>query len=1098
MCGTIVTDQPQTYDLFLIYHPDDSKTVGRIAAQLRALDFRCYFDADEFSGKAVDIAALQMNLLRSHTVAIALSPASAGSQLCNELLQLAIRQSKCSLSLILDEHIEGEVHPAIVDLPYVFFQAQDNFAQRVEELRPYLAHSSETLQHTGWLVAAETWHRGGRLPSQLLPPAELAALSQWLAEGHRRRHKPTPLLLEYIQSSRRAGSRQRWRPRRARWALGLAALTILLVGFLGIRAALGTIERAQAESAQTRTAQAALQGTVVAATAASDKALRLLDGLAGTSLALAEALDLQVATAVMAATKAAQATETQVAASAQARATAVQERALQNGARALLQGARGALTQGKREQALVLAWAAHTALEAQENPDTQELRSATYGLLRQAAAALHSYTLADVAKLQFAPDGASIAVIAASTGQLRLLDSASGQLRAEHIDQADIERLAYSRDGSILASASASELVIRAGSSGAPLQRLPLAASALAISADGAHVYTAESARLTLWDSTNGAELALANSEGDAPIQHLQLSADGGQLRAWLGQGDRLQSRAWMADSLAALEDTLDEQVFRGYSADGRYGFSGGRSLPTAPDDPHVGALTVWNMDSGAIVAQLQEGFNWDLEDLTAARDELAFLRFGEDAMLLYWDRSDSGRQAAWLPLDGGAALQPYDDAHLSSARDALILDRARLLILSAQGELSLRASTNGQHLRRLGAVPDGEVSLAASVDGELLALIPESGEARIWQLSSAEGTADDALLVLPDALPGSRLLPSGDSLLLYRGGQLSRVDITGGGELWQQPATTFSATSSQVAIYDGEQIRLHDMETGEALQHWQSDWQELQDMWLADDGTGLLVAADAALWLLGADAAIPQRIATDAARARPLQASFAPDGGSLLTIDRDGAWLWDSERLQLRAEFPLEAADPAELQAAFSADGAQLHFFLRLRDGASTLSTVELADGTVRRQSYIDVARGELTSDGRWLLLAMTGERLHIVDTESATVSRALPIAASRSRGLRYTPAASVLASIDGKRVLLWDAGSGAPIQTLEHGQPVIELQFSADGERLMTLDAAGTASLWALESTSELLQRIAGLSLRELSCVEREQFLVPPLCEA
>ena len=195
-------DSEQYFDIFFIYHPDDIAVVRRVAAQLKALGCTCRLDEDEFSG-TVDISRLKADVLRSHAVGIVLSPQSAASQLCNELIQHALTNSKRIVSLILEDDIDGEVHPAVTDHPFVFFREQDHLADRVEDLRHYMAVDYEVRLHTALLVAADHWQRRGRRPSQLLPAERVAEARQWLANDTLRTVKPSPLLVEYIHSSRR-------------------------------------------------------------------------------------------------------------------------------------------------------------------------------------------------------------------------------------------------------------------------------------------------------------------------------------------------------------------------------------------------------------------------------------------------------------------------------------------------------------------------------------------------------------------------------------------------------------------------------------------------------------------------------------------------------------------------------------------------------------------------------------------------------------------------------------------------------------------------------------------------------------------------------
>ena len=521
-----MVDSEQYFDIFFIYHPDDIAVVRRIAAQLKALGSSCRFDDAEFSGGALDIGLLKADVLRSHAVGIVLSPESAASQLCNELIQHAVTHSKRIVSLILDESIAVEVHPAVAENPFVFFREQDHLADRVEDLRHYMAVDYEVRLHTALLVAADRWQRRGRRPSQLLPPERVVEARQWLANDTLRAVKPSPLLVEYIHSSRRQRAPSGPALPIARLSMALLAVILLFAGFFALRAVLDANASAQAAAAQTSAARAQIALTAAAATAASDSAVGLVDVLAATSESIALSVNQTAQAAGAAATKAAESTLTAQALATQLRATEVYELARDADALRLVRAAEEALESGDRDLALALAW---TAKDALENP-----RSA-FRVLRRAVASGGSLQLEDVALLRFQPGGGNFALVPRPADRLQIFNGADWALNQE-IAAADaaITALTYSPDGSLLVTGAADgEVNVRDGFNGAPIHRLErhqAAVTALAFAPAGDRLYSAGGQpMLVAWDGASGEALAtFTATEDDCPGDQ-RVAGDGGR-----------------------------------------------------------------------------------------------------------------------------------------------------------------------------------------------------------------------------------------------------------------------------------------------------------------------------------------------------------------------------------------------------------------------------------------------------------------------------------------------------------------------------------------------------------------------------------------
>ena len=1085
-------DFDRFYDIFFIYHPDDLATVRRIAAQLRALGKACRFEEDDFNKSAVDVGLLKADVLRSHAVGVVLSPESAASQLCNELIQHAVTNSKRIVSLILDEDIEVEVHPAIADNPFVFFRKQDDLADRVEELRHYLAVDHETRLHTELLVAADHWQRRGRRPSQLLPAERVAEARQWLANGRLRTLKPSPLLVEYIHSSRR--QRPTKGPSIPLARIGAAALAVIVLGlgFLLLRAALEANDAAQAAAAQKSTAQAQLALTSAAATAASDSAVGLVDELAATSAVIAKSVSQTAQARAILATQAANATNAAQAIATQLRATELNELALDADALRLVHAAEAALDTGDSELALALAWKAKDALD---DPKP------AYRILRRASAAGGSITLDDVLLLRFQPGGDRFAVVPRTLDKIQIYDSADWALQAELSDhEAPIALLAYSPHGEVLITASDDgEIVIRDGASGAAIHRLARhqgAVTAVAFNPSGDKLFSAGSEPLLVaWDIESGDELAvLAGDEGDsAAITDLLVTADGNRVIGWANEGAMTQ---WAADTLEPLEDGINGLVYRGYDERGGIGFSGGRSLPAYPGDPNTGALILWDLSTGEQIAQLDEGFNWSLlsGDLTAPTDELDFITFYDDLALLGIKSSDGSQRAVLVNATDGGIIRSFDNELAATLTSARFLDAETLLSATRDDRLILWSSVDGSIIRELASLPQGLVEIEFSEEGNTVVGLTTDGSASLWRLSDS---ASEPLETYPEALPGTGLSPSGHNLLWVEDSGVTLRAVDSGEILRDIEANQVSNAGAYFATFDGARVTVTDAESGEENRGWSVDWEDVQEMYLSWNGEGLLVVADDALWLMPGDSEEPQPLAAGSV-GLPSQVAFATGGEFFVTIHAERALLWDATSGEALGAYPLGSAPDAAIDVAFGDSGETLYFFVWFDEGLAGLTAVALADNTVQRHTYVDVAYGELSPDGEHLVLALHDGSLQIIETATGEIVYSLPSAVEKAQDLRYVAEHGLLVTVARRELTVWDVTDGEIDQQFVQPLPITDFSLSEDAARILTRDALGVARLWQIESPAELLQRIAAEHPpRELTCTEREQHLVMPLCE-
>jgi len=1086
------------FDITFIFHPSDIDRVERIAAQLRATGISADVNAGEFGRTTDGLKQFKDSILRSYTVAFVMSPDSAESQLCNELLQYAVGKNKRLATLILDDDIEVEVHPAIAQNPYVFFREIDDLAARVDELRAYLTADDSLKLHTELLALAETWRDRGRPPDLLLPPARLEQAREWLAAAPARHPKPSALQLEYVHSSRRQPPK---RGRALPWRIVLVFALALALGaaLLLLQSAFAGWQAGREADASTLLARTQVALTVGGATAASDRALGLIDQVAATGAVVRAAVAQDATAEAITATAEAQVTSTAQAQGAirsrQLRATEIAELEKDEVASGLAQAGEDALARGNIELALALAWEAKDGLD---NPRR------AHRLLRRAASTGRAMTLEDVALLKIHPAGRTFALVPSSRDQLHIYDGESWARLYEWSDHdAELTDLVYSAGGEYLISASdEGEIVIRDGPTGALGQRLKGhagAVSALALAPDGSRLVSAASDPLLVaWDISNGEEMAryATGDEGELKIRDLALSADGERVIGWYEVDGKTVMAQWTADTLELLSGDSGGRVYHGIDERGRIGYSGGSSLPAYPGDPNTGDLVFWDLGSGEQRARLTDGFNWSFlsgESLEAGTDDLLFAAFYEDFALVVVDNSETGQRANLADVSSGSLLRKFESEIASIMTTAAFLDAETILSATSDHRVLLWSSSDGRLIREIGTTPQRIVDLQANLGARLVTATTDDGVSHLWSITDAP---KGPLRNFASALPGTILSPSGANILLVEEDSISLRDVETGETLVQLPAATVGVAGDRFAAYADGRLKVYDFETGADVQSW--DWAagSIADLHLSPTGELLLIYSESKeLWLARDDTEAPLRLGEE--MTRPALVRFAPAGDRILTLIDERALLWDTDTGLASAAYPL-GAGAVDVHAAFSAAGDSVVFYVQLEDGLGGLTKVNLADNSVRRETFVNVQLAALSAAGERLSIAYRDGRVHIVATDSGALIHQLRADASDLRKLHYLPESATLVTAAGSELILWDAVAGVVDQRFAAQHPLVDFRLSRDGRRVLTADESGAYWLWQVESVEELLSRIAAdYRPRELTCDERERYLVAPLCE-
>ena len=1023
------------HDIFCIYHPADIAFVRRLVAQMRASGIDCWFDDSDFGKLSAESAQLKAGLLQAFTVAIVLTQSSAESQLCNELIQHAVTHRKRIITLIHDDNINVEVHPAIISNTYLYFREQDNLVEQIEQLRPHLAVDEDLRLQTKLLVAAERWRASGRKQEHLLPAEHWEEARQWLADANKRPIKPTQLQVEFIHSSRRqrsSGKRSR-ASSRARWLIWLlVALMLVAVGAIALRFAVGAITSRQADAAQTQSALG-----YGAATVASEGAVGLIDQLAATSARLSESVGATASAATVAAIEAR--------ATAQARATSA--RATQahlpmrssDGLR-LLDAAGQALQKGETDLALALAWEAQPALA---DP------GAAHRLLRLIAAELNSIDLGAGGRLQVRGDGEAFALLTADN-MLQIRDTHGGRLLEEwHAQPQAISALAYSPAGDLLAVGKDNgEIVIRNDSqTKRRIAAHELPVSAVSFVANDRLLSAGGEPRLALWDIESGEQLAKLDEADGWTIARLASAKHSESVFGWSADGRELAQ--WSSETLDALPLAF---ALRGVDPTGRIGYSGGRTLPAVPDDPHVSELIFWDLQSGEAIARIGSLDELATTDNLLRIDEVLFVAFGDDNALIVSQGATGERNATLVAIADGQVIKRYATNLAARLQSAQYLAEDVWLSATRQGGLLWWSSADGQIIHELGASPAADI--------------------------------------VAGARPGTALAAGG--LLLVDQAGLQLRQLAADDESKKLPASLWASAGEFLAVHDGETASIQTARADSAIRSWHAPLEGLQALYPAADGSALVAVDERIMWLLQADSAAPQALGVGAA-GLPREVVFAADGRRFVSLHAEVLLLWDAQDASTLAAFPLGLA--ADAQAAFHDDA--LVVYVPLGEGLAALTRLSLADYTAQRHVLVDVRMGALAADGAALALAKSDGSIVLHDTTDGRLRRRMAGEALEVSKLAILPEAGRLLAAVGGELRLWHGESGELEARFAHALPIVDFSYSPAARHFLTRDADDVFRLWQLEHIDSLLARIESDHLpRALTCAEREQFNARPLC--
>lgn len=608
--------------------------------------------------------------------------------------------------------------------------------------------------------------------------------------------------------------------------------------------------------------------------------------------------------------------------------------------------------------------------------------------------------------------------------------------------------------------------------------------SSVAVSPDGIYALSASfDGTLALWGLVNAELVHLLEGHTDR-VYSVAFSPDGrfavsgsadGTLRLWdIASGDLVR----------VFEGQFDIVSSVAVSPDGREVLSGSAD----------NSIILWDAQTGRELRQF-EGHNGSIYSVALSADGAQILSGSADNTLILWD------------TDSGQIINRFEGHTAPVVSVAFSPDGSRLLSGSLDSSLMIWDVQSKQMLQRLVGHTDQVRSVVFSPDGNYVLSGSDDTQIFLWDISpsGAEmqhliGHREGALSVAinPD---GTRLLSGGACLTATRGGSC----FEGEAVLWN--------------LTTGEQItRLNPNLVGEK--------ETVNRVAFSVDGQWMLLAGCIEHPPLNNGSADCRRGGALVesinwqARNQPLAlgdydqpviaAAFSPDSQQVaLSAGTDvSLWWLDSGRMGLT--LPGNTAGTSD--AAFSPDGRYIAAGgCGARDDRDNCVQGEIvlwdaATGNeIRRITNEALVRAvnalAFSPDSKTLVTANADNTLMAWDIESGALVNIYTGHNDVATSVSFSPDGTQLVSGSADRTLIvWDIASASVLtQFGGHLDRVTGVAFSPDGKFVVSSSFDMTVRTWRIDTLPELIEWAkANRFIRELTCTERENFSIEPLCDS
>ena len=621
-------------------------------------------------------------------------------------------------------------------------------------------------------------------------------------------------------------------------------------------------------------------------------------------------------------------------------------------------------------------------------------------------------------------------------------------------------------------------------------------------------VITVENSLLTDVDfSPNGEQIVVSGTDD---MLHLFDVATGELLQSFSGHTDDITSVAFLPSGTELLSGGLDHVlrrwdvstgeeirtyeetigfIFRlSVSSDGQYaGVAYGDGLigNGIPDNPRDRSVRLWNLETGEVVHQWQLDSGWvRMVDISP---DGRYIASGS------WDRNRGGFIRIWDIETGEEVRTLYGHSNLVTGVE-FTPDSQQIVSVSWDRSMRVWQISTGIELQRYDVFDDILLDVSVSYDSDYVFIASGNLGGNEIVIEAEQSVAPSAWLI---DLRSRDLLKtvSGHqdwiwSMAVHPSGQYA---ASGSGPLNTSDAVDTTVrlwnleTGDELAVLEGHEATVEGVNfnpTGDRLVS--ASWDGRIILWeITETADGGLEATELYRLADGGEAAY--------------NAVFSPDGLTIAVGLGDGTIaLWDAETGESIRTFGDHTSQVTGL--AFSPDGSKIAS--ASWDNTAALWDIETGE---RLQTFTghtrfvnDVA---FSPDGQYILTGAWDSTARLWDIETGQEVRQFVGHNDRIQTVTFNQAGTLaLTGSADTTIRLWDVATGQEIFSFDnHTDWLSQVRFMPDERYAISSAQDRTIRLWLVPSSpSDILSWAAdNRYIRDLTCAEREQYRVEPLCD-
>ena len=235
--------------IFVSYSRKDIEFAKRLTAELQKSDLDFWIDWEGIPPTVDWWKEIEKGIEEADIFVFLISPDSAKSKVCGQEIDVAVKNGKRIIPIVVRE-IEWQDTPSqLGHLNYIFFSRDDDFDVAVKKLLTAIHTDYEwAATHRRLQVKALEWDREKRENSFLLRGKDLQEAELQLTTNSSKNPHPTDLQREYVFTSRKAVERQRRLTTTISIAAAIALAILAVFGFYQASVARKAQATAEAQS----------------------------------------------------------------------------------------------------------------------------------------------------------------------------------------------------------------------------------------------------------------------------------------------------------------------------------------------------------------------------------------------------------------------------------------------------------------------------------------------------------------------------------------------------------------------------------------------------------------------------------------------------------------------------------------------------------------------------------------------------------------------------------------------------------------------------------------------------------------------------------